>query len=107
MIIAANEDLPEDIGATVPVHSIKTCVVYDAASGRIHHSHSVLTLVGGREPPEDEIGQDAVRTLRSRRNPPAGELHVLHVPHESLDPNQRYRVDHAKRIVVPVRKATN
>ena len=34
-------------GATVPVQSIKACVVYDPSDGRIHHEHRVLTLTGG------------------------------------------------------------
>ena len=33
-------------GATVPVQSIKACVVYDSTTGQIHHQHHVLTLVG-------------------------------------------------------------
>ena len=34
-------------GSTLPVHSIKACVVYDTSDGRIYHQHRVLTLKGG------------------------------------------------------------
>jgi hypothetical protein len=87
-------------GSTVPVQSIKTCVVYDATSGQIHHHHSVLTLVGGRELTEEEIAKDALQVLSNRREPPSGKLHVLHVPHAALEPGKRYRVDHSKQTLI-------
>jgi hypothetical protein len=91
----------KNAGATVPVHSIKACVVYDATNGQIHHHHRVLTLVGGREPAEEEIAKDALRALSNRRKPPSGKLHVLHVAHDALEQGKRYRVDHAKQALIP------
>jgi hypothetical protein len=88
-------------GATIPVKSKKACVTYDSSNGRIHHHHYVLTLVGGREPTEDEIAVDAIRIVAKRRNPPGGELRVLHVHHEALEPGKQYRVDlHKKTLAV-------
>jgi hypothetical protein len=87
-------------GATVPVKSRRACVVYDAASGRIHHYHKVVTLVGGREPDESEVAADALRALRSRREPPKGKLGVLHVAHDIMDAHKNYRVDLKKKSLV-------
>ena len=80
-------------GATVPVKSIKACVVYDVTRGRIHHQHRVLTLVGGREPADDEIARDALQALNRRRKPPKGKLQVLHIKHDAMEQGKRYRVD--------------
>lgn len=86
-------------GSTVPVVSMKACVVYDS-NGHIHHHHHVMTLAGGREPAEDEIAKDALQALRERSNPPSGDLHVLHIKHDALKPGKRYRVNvHKKHLV--------
>lgn len=87
-------------GATVPVQSIKACVVYDAASGRIHHQHRVLTLVGGYEPAKSEIAARALHAVKNRREPPTGDLEVLHVDHQALERGKHYRVEiHTRRLV--------
>ncbi len=83
---------PIGAGATVPVHSMKACVVYDRASGRIHHHHKVMTLVGGREPDEAKIAADALAAARLRPDPPAGELAVLHIVHDAIEAGKRYWV---------------
>ncbi|MGB8966300.1 MAG: hypothetical protein WCB99_11725 [Candidatus Cybelea sp.] len=80
-------------GATVPVQSIKACVVYDPATGAIHHEHRVLTLAGGREPTESEIAEAALKGLANRRRPPKGEFQVLHVNPAAMESGKRYRVD--------------
>jgi hypothetical protein len=88
-------------GATIPIHSIKACVVYDAASGQIHHRHHVLTLVGGREPAAHEIAADALRAIRNLPKSPGGLLDVLHVYHDAMEPGKRYRVDpHTKALAL-------
>jgi hypothetical protein len=71
-------------------------LVYDA-KGKIHHQHSVLTLVGGREPSEGEIEKDALFAATNRRKPPTGPLQVLHVPHDAMEPGKRYLVDVKKK----------
>jgi hypothetical protein len=76
-------------------------VVYDAMSGQIRHRHGVITFVGGREPSEAQIEADALHVLRALPNSPAGVLHVLHVPHDAMQPGKRYRVDpHNKQLVI-------
>jgi len=87
-------------GSTLPIQSIKSCVVYDAESGRIFHHHRVLTLMGGREPGQEEIARDALHAARNRRNPPRGSLQVLQVHHEAMEPGRRYRVDVQKRALL-------
>jgi hypothetical protein len=89
-------------GATVPVQSMKACVVYDPANGHIYHQHRVLTLVGGREPAEDEIAADALRAIGNRRKPTGGALHVLHIHHDAMEPGKRYRVDLHTKEVAPI-----
>jgi hypothetical protein len=80
-------------GATIPIQSMKACVVYETASGRARHIHRVMTLLGGREPGPDKIAEDALRALRSLPSPPVGVIDVLHVYHDAIEPNKRYRVD--------------
>jgi hypothetical protein len=87
-------------GATLPIDSIKACVVYDSRSGQIHHRHSVLTLIGGREPTRDQIAADALRSSENRRNPPKGDLQVLHVEHDALMSGKRHRVDVERKTLV-------
>ena len=88
-------------GATVAVQSIKACVVYDAESGRIHHHHRAMTLVGGHEPDEAEMEQAALERVAQRRSGhPGGTLKVLHVAHDAIEPGKDYRVDPAKRALV-------
>jgi hypothetical protein len=88
-------------GATVPIASIKHCVVYDADSGRIHHHHSVLTLAGGAEPAPAQIARDALAACASRRTPVRGNLHVLHVEHTAITPGNRYRVNDGALCLIP------
>ena len=83
-------------GATVPIASIKHCVVYDADTGHIHHHHSVLTLEGGAEPAPEQIAHDALTACTSRRTPVRGNLQTLHVAHHAIIPGNRYRVTDGK-----------
>jgi hypothetical protein len=88
-------------GSTIPIHSKKACIVYDASSGQIRHVHSVVTFVGGREPNNEEIEADALRALGSLPNPPKGDFHVLHIDHDAIEPGKKYGVDpHKKALVV-------
>jgi hypothetical protein len=82
------------------IQSKKACVVYDPATGRIHHHHRVVTFVGGREPTADQIAADALHVLKLLPNPPVGELHVIHVDHDAFEPGKRYRVDPARKTLV-------
>ena len=87
-------------GATVPVHSIKAYMVYDRSSGRVHHEHRVMTLVGGREPPDAQMAADALKAANRRGRHAEGALEVLAVDHRTVEPGKTYRVDlHAKTLV--------
>lgn len=87
-------------GSTVSVESVKSCVVYSADTGEIHHTHLVVTLEGGRTPDQDEVAQDAMRSYTSQAKATSGELHVLHVAPDDMEPGTRYRVDHANRSLI-------
>ncbi len=87
-------------GSTLPVQSVKACVVYDSETGEIHHQHKVLTLVGGREPGEGEMAEHAIRALRTRRNPPVGKFDVLHVAPGLLETGKKCRVDVKNKTLV-------
>jgi hypothetical protein len=88
-------------GATVSIQSHKACVVYDSSTGQIHHEHRVLTLVGGREPTDDEIAKEALRVAATgRREAPRGNLDVLHIIPQAWESGKTYRVDvHNKKLV--------
>lgn len=82
-----------------PIHSTKDCVVYDAATGQIRHVHRVVTFVGGREPSADEIEADALRVAAKLR-PHRGDLVVLQLGEETVEPNRAYCVDPAKKVLI-------
>lgn len=82
------------------IEAKKACVVYDPATGRIHHRHSVVTFVGGREPTAEQIAADALHMLKRLPNPPGGELQVIHVDHGAFEPGKRYRVDPQRKTLV-------
>ena len=75
-------------------------VVYDAVTGQIQHLHRVVTFVGGREPSEDEIAADALRAVSKLRRPHQGDRHALHLDTDTLEPNRKYRVDPATKVLV-------
>jgi hypothetical protein len=79
-------------GSTLPVHSIKACVVYDKSDGQIYHQHRVLTLRGGYEPPEDEMAADALRFLGPKHEAKKAMFGILNIHHEAMAPGRRYRV---------------
>jgi hypothetical protein len=87
-------------GGTAPIQSIKTCVIYESESGLIRHRHTVVTLVGGREPAPDQIAADARRAFGDLPNAPGSALDVLHVHHEAIEPGRRYRVDPGEKKLV-------
>jgi hypothetical protein len=82
-----------------PVHSSTECVVYDQATGKIRHVHRVVTYAGGRAPSQDEIEADALR-LANQLRPHQGDLQVLHLAAESIDPSRKFRVDPAKKVLI-------
>lgn len=92
-------------GGTVSVQSCKSCVVYDAQSGRIEHTHHAIVLKGGRDIPEAEIADTALKLLRDR-GVDVAKLKVLHTTPDALDAGTAYEVDVAKRVLIEKRKLT-
>lgn len=91
----------KNAGATIPVHSIKACVIYEEVSGRIRHYHRVLTLVGGQEPTEQEIAEHALKGL-TKRGKQTATINVLHIGPHAFEPGKKYRVDHEKQVLIPL-----
>ena len=79
-------------GGTVPVRSHKTCVAYDSNNGRIHRVHHFITLEGGREPSDQEVGNQAI-SLLAERGIHGPHLKVLHIEPETIHALTVYTVD--------------
>jgi hypothetical protein len=85
-------------------HEVKTAVVYDA-SGRVIHTHHVVTLAGGTAMNDDqisaramELAQDLVAGLRRTIT---GKLETILVDGRTLRPGITYTVDTERRVLVP------
>lgn len=59
---------------------LSTCVVYDASTGNIVHTHSVMALPGAPLPTPDELESEALQLARHHHGREAAQLRVLHVP---------------------------
>ena|SRR6266496_4399803 len=79
-------------GGTVPVRSHKTCVVYDSNNGRIHRVHHFITLEGGKEPSDEEVGNQAI-SLLAERGIHGPRLKVLHIEPQTIHALTVYAVD--------------
>ncbi len=90
---------PASSGGTVPVKSSRTCIVYDAESGRVHHVHQVVTLEGGQEPTEAQIEAHAMEIVR-RKGKPTQKLKMLHLPSEKIPMHQLLAVDPKTKTLV-------
>lgn len=85
--------MSHQVGSSMPIHSKKACVVYDASSGQIRHLHTVVTFEGGQEPSPEQIAANALEVVAKLPKPHQGTLHVLHVDESSLVRGKKYRVD--------------
>jgi len=75
------------------------CALYEPDTGQIRHMLLTVVLEGGHDPTEAETEVMAHESLE-RRGKTHAHLHAIHVPHDSVKPNTRYRVDiKAKRLV--------
>jgi hypothetical protein len=98
--ISAHDRLVQH-GGTEKVESASSCVVYDALTGHIHHWHHSITLAGGRHPSDDEVAKDAVAAALRGSLKNQGDLRVLHVSLDAIEPDKRYSVDHqGQKLVV-------
>jgi hypothetical protein len=92
----------QHFGGTTNVLSSRACVVYNHTTGRIHHIRNVITLEGGREPPEAEIEKDAVDAAE-RHGADKSQVRTMHLGAEAIKPRTRYTVDLKEKRLVEVK----
>lgn len=83
--------------------SVKCCVLFDPSDGSIHHVHSVVTMDGADETPEDTIEERTLQ-LAKELGVDVGQMHLIHVDPHSIEPNKQYAVDlskHCLKVVEP------
>jgi hypothetical protein len=91
-------------GSMVAVQRVRTVVVYDAASGRIVHTHHAVTFTGGKPLSDDELKARALKlahgtgTVSGRKIPT--RLEALHVDPASIASGVEYKVDPKQRTLV-------
>ena len=85
---------------------MKCCVIYDAKSGQILHTHSTASAPGAKVPTQQEIEQKALELFRRKEAHREREVHILHLHESDLKVlPQVVRVDHAARRLVIQEKA--
>jgi hypothetical protein len=81
-------------------------VLYDPATGDIHHVHHVISDPGADHPDdatmEKEAAHDAAKVKHRRTKLPAAPA-FLHVKPGSFQLSSIYKVDHQKRALIKVR----
>jgi|SRR5690242_10516334 hypothetical protein len=83
-----------------PIQSVRTYAVYDA-DGTIVHAHSVVTVEGADETPDDEVERRALE-LAAMHVDDMGSLRTLRVDQAELERGVRYRVDPKSRSLQPL-----
>jgi hypothetical protein len=96
------------------VQSVQACVVFDTASGEIHHVHQVVTMEGAEATSDDEVKQRALLFARQRLESGTplpgeqtvrtikGELEAFQVDPVLVDRTRPQRVDPETRTLVPI-----
>lgn len=72
---------------------IQTFVIYDAKSGDLVHGHKAVVLPYGDAPSEKELAEEALETAVEVTKRDRGELRLLEVSEDDLEPGAFYRVD--------------
>jgi hypothetical protein len=72
--------------------SVQTCVIFDPATGRIVHTHHVVTLPGATSASPEEVEQRAWQRASAAGHDPSA-LRAIHVDSEQLNRSASYRVD--------------
>ena len=80
------------------VRSVKCCVLFDPADGKIVHTHRVVTMEGAEETPA-RLLEERVRHLAKGFGLNLASLELMHVDAGHLQPGVTYRVDKDKRLV--------
>jgi hypothetical protein len=93
-------------GSSTPKHHVRTAVVYDS-SGRVIHTHHVVTFAGGTAMDDDQIRARALKfaeDLAGSRRTISGKLETILVDGHALLPGTTYTVDTKRRELVPGRR---
>jgi hypothetical protein len=89
---------PPHLPPPSPEHE-RLCVLYDPATGRIVHTHRVMTMPGGRRVDEEEMERRTRERARSRGRDIKG-LALLHIDPKTHRQDAFYKVDvEAKTLV--------
>jgi hypothetical protein len=82
-----------DLGEVTPVAET-ACILFDKATGAVHHIHHVVTLPGG-ETPSPEVVEQRARNLAAQTGRDTSHFDAIHVEPKQLQHNARsaYRVD--------------
>ncbi|WP_139329595.1 MULTISPECIES: hypothetical protein [unclassified Mycobacterium] len=88
---------------TARVHSVKCFVVFGRADGQIHHVHHSVTMVGGAETPDQDLGR-RVLSLAAKRGVDPATVDVLQIEPAAIQPGERFFVDTKNRALVRIEK---
>jgi hypothetical protein len=96
-------------GSSSTKHEVRTAVVYDS-SGRVVHTHHVVTFAGGTAMDDEQIRARALKFAEdlvagSSRTTP-GKLETILVDGRAILPGTTYTVDTKRRELVPGQRYT-
>src|SRR5215472_1460939 len=95
------------VGGSSAKHDVKTAVVYDS-SGRVVHTHHVVTFAGGIAMDDEQVRSRALKfthdLIAGSGKTVSGKLETLLVDGRTLLPGTSYTVDPQRRELVPGRK---
>jgi hypothetical protein len=86
-------------GVELKQRSMQTVVVYDRADGRIVHTHRVVVMEGGYEPPAQEVEQAALK-MAENAGCDRSKVAILNLGAQVMEQNYLYRVDAETRSLV-------
>ena len=97
-------------GSSSAKHEVKTAVVYDS-SGRVVHTHHVVTFAGGTAMDDEQVRARALKFAKdlvagSGKTVP-GKLETILVDGRTLLPGTTYTVDTERRELVPGKRHAN
>jgi hypothetical protein len=73
--------------------TVVACVVYDAETGEIIHTHQIVTLPGANPPTEEELKAEAIELASKITDRSPSDIAILPVKEEELEPGVEYKVD--------------
>jgi hypothetical protein len=85
---------------TIEIERESVVFIFDARTGRIVHSHHVVTMKGGVHPDQKTIERDAQEQLTYAQPALRLETAILHVDPATIKPRTLYNVDVSKLVLV-------